>query len=187
MLDKIRRSPFGLGLALGLSLGVSALIGGAVTWLLVGPTELVLPETALHATATHGGDTLAVATGPVDDEMEGLFVLDYVTGELQCTVLNYRSATFNAIFKTNVLKDLGVDATRKRPQYLMVTGQSRFPRAGPGGRLALTVVYVVDENTGNFAAYGLPWLPEMARAGRPQTGAMIPLDAGNARAAVVRD
>ena len=178
---------FGSGLLMGLVLGAGMLIGALVAVAPQGPARSLFPEIPLHASATVSSETLAVATGLVDEEMEGLFVLDFLTGQLQCAVLNHRVARFNALFQTNVLKDLGVDPTKKRPQYLMVTGLTNFPRGSAVARLGLSVVYVVDANTGRFAAYGMPWRSEMARAGRPQQGAMILLDAGDARAAVIRE
>ncbi len=42
-----------------------------------------MPETVLNASASHGGETFAMATGPVDADVEGLFMLDFLTGELQ--------------------------------------------------------------------------------------------------------
>ncbi len=184
MLDKMSRSRFAIGLLVGLSLGLAMMVGTIMTVAFLGPTPLVLPETALHASAAQAGDTLAIATGLVDDEMEGLFLLDFVTGELQCLLMNQRTGQVNSQFRTNVLNDLAIDASRKRPKYLMVTGLSRFMGQS---NVSLSVVYVVDANTGRFGAYGMPWHTSMARAGRPQTGALRLLYAGNARTAVVRE
>ncbi len=179
--------PFGAGLALGLCVGLGMFIGTVVTLQFVGSTQLVLPETALHASATHSSDTLAAATGLIDDEVEGLYVLDYLTGELQCAVLNHRNGKFNSVFRTNVLKDLGADIANKRPKYLMLTGLTNFVRGPASARPALSVIYVVDAYTGRFAAYGFYWRKEMARSGRPQQGAIRLLDIGNARTAIIRD
>ncbi len=177
----------GWGVAVGLAAGIGMTVGVVVTLYFYSVAELGFPQIPLYASATHSADTLAVATGLVDDEVEGLYVLDYLTGELQCAVLNYRVGKFNSLFRTNVLNDLGIDPAKKRPNYLMVTGLSNFLRGSAASRPGLSVVYVVDANTGRFAAYGLPWRRELASAGRPQQGALVLLDAGIARAAVVRE
>ncbi len=137
------------------------------------------------ATATND-DSFAVATGRIDEDVEGFFTLDFLTGELQCVVMNYRIAKLNAVFKTNVLKDLGVDQ-EKAPKYLMATAEVDFPRGGTIARPAQSVVYVLDTVTGNFAAYGLPWRRELAAAGRPQLGVLQLLDVGRARTAALRE
>jgi hypothetical protein len=184
MLDKKPRCRFVLGLLLGLSLGLAAAVGAVATLTWSSHPALVLPETALHASAAQSSDTLAVATGMVDDDMEGLFVLDFVTGELKCMVMNPRNMQINSLFTTSVLNDLGIDASRKRPDFLMVTGISRFMGQS---NVSMSVVYVVDANTGIFGAYGMPWFTGMARAGRPQTGPLRLLYQGNARTALVRE
>ena len=37
----------------------------------------------LHATATHGLDKFAIATGLVDDSVEALYFLDFLTGDMR--------------------------------------------------------------------------------------------------------
>ena len=184
MLDKKPRSQFAVGLAVGLSIGLAIMIGSVATFAFLGQTQLVLPETALHASASQASDTLAVATGMVDEEMEGLYLLDFVTGQLQCLIMNQRTGQVNSQFRANVLNDLAIDANRKRPQYLMVTGISRFTGQP---NVSMSVVYVVDANTGRFGAYGMPWFTGAARSGRPQSGVLRLLYAGSARTAVVRE
>lgn len=140
----------------------------------------MLAETLVRASASHSGETMALATGLID-EQEGLFVLDYLTGELQCYILNPRGPTvFFAVFRTNVINALGVEQG-KRPSYAMVTGVVDFLRGAAIARPAGSVVYVCDTNTGNIAAYGIPWNRTAAAAGRPQQGALILLDVAKAR------
>ena len=59
--------------------------------------------------------------GVIDEQVEGVYMLDFLTGDLQCLVLNPRTGTFNGQFAINVIKVLGVDQ-QKKPRYLMVTG-----------------------------------------------------------------
>jgi hypothetical protein len=138
-----------------------------------------LAQKFLHASATHGADTMAVATGAIDDS-EGLFVLDFLTGELMCYVLSNKSGTFRSGFKTNVVQTLGIEPGKK-PKYLIVTGIANLPRGLGPKRLAQSVVYVVDSNTGNFAAWGIPWDRNAAATVNVQVAPMVLLDAGKAR------
>lgn len=138
-----------------------------------------LEQRYLNAMASHGADTMAIATGPIDDS-EGLFVLDYLTGELTCFVLNSRSGKFDAGFKTNVIQSLGVEPGKK-PKYLMVTGVADFPRGIGGGQLGQCAVYVVDSNTGHFGVWGVPYNRQAAVRGGGQWGALFFINAGKAR------
>ena len=167
------------GLAAGLALGVALVIGTVIGMSHSAPPGWQLPETLLHATASHGSDTMALATGPIDDA-EGLYVLDYLTGELHCYVMNTRTGKFNAHFAVNVVQALGVEQGRK-PKYVMVTGAASFARGAGAARLADSLIYVCDTNTGNFAAFGVPWIRGLASTNRPQVGAMTLLDVGKAR------
>jgi hypothetical protein len=147
-----------------------------------------LPSSQLHATGTAIGDTFAMATGPIDDEVDGVYILDFLTGDLQCVVLNYRSGRFNAAFKTNVMQDLGlVNDAAKRPKYLLTTGLVNFPRGATAARPGNSIVYVLDATTGNFAAYGIPWRRELAATGRAQVAGLQLLDVGRARTAALRE
>jgi len=181
MREKITKTPWrmlGLGLMLGLSVGVGMLIGSLVTTN-HGPARLSLPETLLHASATHGGDTMAIATGPISEGMEGLFILDFLTGQLQCQVLNPRTGAVGAMFGRNVVADLGAEG--KQPKYLMVTGQALFRNMSGNMRLADSVVYIMDANSGRFAAYSIPWNRAAASYNMAQASPMILLGAGDAR------
>jgi sulfur carrier protein len=74
-----------------------------------------------------------------------------------------------------VVRDLGIEQGKK-PNYAMVTGTVVFQR-GTAARAvpALCAVYVADANTGNFAAYGLPWDRTAARSGSSAARHICPL------------
>lgn len=145
----------------------------------------LLPEMKLHADAATQNGAFAMAVGPMDDDVEGVCILDFLTGELTVTVMDTRNAKFNALFKANVIKDLGIDQT-KRPQYLMATGRVDFPRGVNVARPGHSLVYVLDTTSGTYAAYGMPWRRELASAGRTQAGNLTLLDLGKARTAAIR-
>jgi hypothetical protein len=175
-----------VGLAMGLLVGIGMMIGTLATrWTLPasGPS---LSETLLHASGSHSGKSMAMATGLIDEEAEGLFTLDYLTGDLQCYVLNPRYATqWSGIFKYNVVQDLGIEQG-KEPNYVMVTGQTQFVRGTGTQTPAMCVLYVMDANSGNFAAYGLAWNRTMARGPQTQTGTLARLQMGKARTLELR-
>ncbi|MEN0110885.1 MAG: hypothetical protein AAF805_09190 [Planctomycetota bacterium] len=149
----------------------------------------VLPALEVDATATQAHDNFVIATGFVDDGIEGLYFLDFLTGELRGVVLNERGPGFACYYRRNIMEDFGQQAV-KNPKYLMVTGRLNGVARGPalpGGRLARTAIYVVEANSGQVVAYGLPWSPSMAAAGKQQSGTFIPLARETLREATIRD
>jgi hypothetical protein len=172
------------GLALGLTIG-GALAAGVFLGQWGGRSTAGIPaleELRLKAAASHGSDTFAVATGPVDEDVEGLYTLDFVTGDLQCFVINPRNGAFGGWFKTNVANVMGVEKGKK-PNYLMVTGQMNV--AG-GQRLAGSMCYVVDANTGDAAAFTFPWSKSVTAAGGAIATEMIPIRKWKARSLDLR-
>lgn len=147
------------------------------------PAE-ALPK--LQAMATHGADTFAIATGAIDEEAEGLFVLDYLTGDLNCWVMNPRTGKFGGAFKHNIWVDLGTPKT-KNTKYVMVTGAAGFARGGGTTRPAGSVLYVGDAVTGLVAAYNIPWDRAAFASGRSQSGGFLKLDMGQGRNVQIRE
>jgi len=138
-----------------------------------------IPPEVLRATATHGGVNLAVATGRVSEEADGIFFLDYITGHLQCWVYYPRIQQFGAKFETNITREL---PATKNAEYLLVTGEMQpgptASNARPGGCL----VYVVDVKSGLFAAYTMPWTRAAEVGGQQQMGPLIFVQGGQYRA-----
>ncbi|MCA9193110.1 MAG: hypothetical protein KDB03_15150 [Planctomycetales bacterium] len=139
----------------------------------------------LWASSAAFSDNMAVATGAISDDAEGVFFLDNLTGDLQCLVYYPRFGGFGARFFTNVLQQL--PGGGKNAKYLMVTGQA-LPRATtgitkPGGSL----VYVTDVNSGMFAAYAVPWNNTAEASGRVQAGPLVFVGGGPIRNYQIRD
>lgn len=155
-------------------------------WSESGALAALLGERSLHASTAAVGESFAMATGAVDADVEGLFLLDFVTGDLQGVVMNFRTGKFGAVFRANVIQALGIDEA-KRPKYLMTTGRINFPRGATAAQPGNCVVYVMDTTTGNFAAYGIPWRREFAATGRLQIDGLLLLDTGTARTAAIRE
>ncbi len=131
------------------------------------------PYTPLHAAATDRGDTFAMATGLLDTDVEAVYLLDFLTGDLRAMVLGKIPGTFSGYFDTNVGRDLGIDP-QKSPKFMMVTGIANLRRGG-GARqqYGIASCYVAEVTSGKLAAYAVRWVPSMHTSGQVQNG---PLD-----------
>lgn len=165
-ISMVRNHKFGWGLGLAIGLVVGLVLGGL--W----------PYSPVHATATDRVENFAIATGFVDDGVEAVFYLDYLTGNLNAAVLSRRSSAFQSQFTTNVHADLkkviafnasnGGAAVQvpQSPNYLMVTGTHNLTTQGRS-YYGNTVVYVAETNTGIVMAYAVPWSRESYSADKP--------------------
>ncbi len=162
-------------LALGLAIGLVVGLNMKGLW----------PNVPLHATATDGYENFSIATGLVDNEVEGLYFLDYLTGDLVGAVINPRTGKFNARFTYNISRDF--TGSGRNAKYLMVTGLVNMPRARAGFQPAQSVVYIADTTSGQVGAYIMPWNSSMQAAGKPQDGTFQALDLKQFRSAVIRD
>lgn len=132
------------------------LVSGIVLGLIVGLNVAgIWPQIPVQATATHGQDGFAIATGPLSGDVEAVYILDYLTGDLKGAVLNLQTGQFMTAYEYNVRDDLG-DTNIKNPRYAMVTGVADLHRGGLG-QMAQSVVYVAEFSSGKVAAYGVPW------------------------------
>jgi hypothetical protein len=145
----------------------------------------IWPSVPLHATATHGLDKFAIATGFVDNTVEALYFLDYLTGDMRAAVINPKTGKFNSFFTRNIAADFG--GAGRTTGYLLVTGTVDMPRGTAKFQYARSVVYVCDATTGQVAAYTIPWNSSLHAAGNPQYGEFQPLDVRHFRTAFVRD
>jgi hypothetical protein len=152
--------------------------GLAVGWLAGG----FWPSTPLHAVATDRAENLIMATGLVDAELEGIFLLDAQTGMLRGGVPFWRQGGgFQAAWAANPIADLATvvaqvnttiraeNATRKggaivpeiqipqSPKFTMVTGLIDIRQGPSRSRPGRTIVYVAEANTGVVLGYALPW------------------------------
>lgn len=139
-------------------------------------TQVARQPRRAHAAAAAVEDSFAVCTAPVGDGMEGLFMLDFETGDVSGGVLNQNTAKFTVGYRYNVLKDLGFKAGKvKSPKFLMVPGQVNL--VGPqANKLGQAVLYVTDVSTGVTAAYGVPWGTSAAAAAGGPVAPLVLLD-----------
>jgi hypothetical protein len=135
----------------------------------------VLPHSPLYAVATDRMDTFGMATGPLEAEVEAVYFLDFLTGDLRAVVLGKQPGTWTGFFQANVAADLGVDP-QKNPKYLMVTGMNNLRRSGGTRQMPSTAMcYVAEITSGQVVAYAVPWTPSLYAAGQVQSGALIPV------------
>jgi len=166
--------------------GPTALSVGAVLGFVFGLNVAGLwPSVPLHATATQGLDKFAIATGLVDESVEALYFLDFLTGDLRAAVINPKTGKFNAFFSRNIVNDFGV--TGQGARYLIVTGLADMPRGRANFQFAKSIVYIAEANSAKVAAYTIPWNSAFHAAGKPQVGEFQPLDVAEFRTAFVRD
>ena len=162
------------------------LMFGLVAGLAVGLNiQGLWPDVPLHASATEGFESFSISTGLVDNEVEGLYFLDYLTGDLVGAVVNPKTGKFNARFTYNISNDF--PSAGRNAKYLMVTGVANMPRGRAGFQPASSIVYIADATSGQVGAYIMPWNSSMQAAGKPQSGSFQVLDVQPFRTTVIRD
>ena len=120
----------------------------------------------MHASATHGIDKFAIATGLVDNSVEALYFLDFLTGDMRAAVINPKNGKFTAFFTRNIAAEYGRHGVRcnavcpgavltppTRAFIAAVDGiEARMERANPLRRLAApeevaaVVVFLASEH-----------------------------------------
>ena len=131
-------------------------------WILVGLVAglgigYFWPHEPAYAVATDRDAQFAMATCNVSllDPIEGIFVLDFLTGSLKGVVLNRQAGRFYSLYYRDLAADFRVDP-KADPHYTMVTGTATLPSQG-GVQLASSVVYIGELSSGKIACYAFPW------------------------------
>lgn len=146
-------------LAVGVGIGLVVGLMAAGLW----------PHVPLHAVATDRNQTFAMATGPVDEEVEAVYLLDFLTGDLRAVVLGRQGGAFTNFYSypgPSLLRDLGIDDPSKNLRFMMATGMANLRRGSARMQPSLAVVYVAEVTSGRMAAYGIPWSKGLHAAGQ---------------------
>ncbi len=168
-------------LALGAALGVFASADSAEAKL-ENSHRANVEQMILNADGATRGKAMSLATGRVSAEVEGLFVLDHLTGSLSCIILSPRTGEASGLYSTNVTNDLGAVKAGGQQDYLMATGYIDVMGGRQGqNRPAECVVYVADGNTGQVAAYSMLYNRTALENGQEQGGALNLLWQGGSR------
>lgn len=129
---------------------IAGLIGGVV---LAG----IWPTQPTFATATDRLEQFGIATGFVDPGLEGVYILDFVTGQLQALVIHRQLQRFAARYVRNISADFGVEPDQN-PRYVMATGQADLRQvAGRGQFTTSGVLYVAELTSGQICVYSFPY------------------------------
>jgi len=174
-----------LALLIGLTTGVGVYVGNMLAQNRQANAQLIPPipnlPLELNAGTSTKGKSLSMATGRIDERVEGLFLLDHISGDLQCWVLNPRNGEPIGFFTANVKQDLDGEGKTGESDYVMVTGDFFF-RGGSGNQTpGGTVVYVGDTSTGNVVGYGVIYDSPALNRGTAQKGALKKVCSGSAR------
>jgi hypothetical protein len=153
------------------------LIGGIAVAQLWPRNELEIP---IRAMATDRIDTYGMATGALDSELEAVYFLDFLTGQLSAMVVGKQGGIFGPL-QADVARDLQVDP-QKNPKFMMVTGFANLRRSGSRLQWSGAVCYVAEVTTGQVAAYAIQWSPTMYQSGQLPLAALVKVGTGSFRA-----
>ncbi len=178
------------GLTLGLGL-IVALATGIGVW---AGTSLASKQfnqqpspTALRAATAARSNSLSMATGLIDGNVEGLYILDHLSGNLQCWLMNSRTGAIGGVYKANVASALASDKGGE-PDYVMTTGSFNWTGGNvQNQQVGQSIVYVADANNGKVVGYSLSYNRTLIQRGEVQGGNLMPVCSGLARDIAIRD
>ena len=152
---------------LWMSIGLAAGLVIAFVW----------PHEHAAAVVSDRNDKFAMVTAQFDvtDFVEGVFVLDFLTGQLRGSVMDPRGGKFSAMFTRNVAADFQVNPNEPGT-YAIVSGRTNLPSTR-GGRPATSCIYIAELTSGKVVCYSFP---VNARGAAPLT----PIDTFQFREAV---
>ena len=176
----------GASLALALLIGVFSGLGVYIGNRLAQDRMIQnLPPIELMAGTASRTKSMSMATGLVDNNAEALFVLDHISGNLQCWLLNAKTGQVGGIYTANVASDLMTVGKTGEPDYVMTTGNFFFSGRKTGNMSpGKSVCYVADASTGNVVGYGLIYNTQAVTRGVVQSGVLNVVCKGSARTAL---
>jgi len=138
----------------------------------------------LHGSASQNVEGFSICTGELESGFEGIYYLDYQTGDLSGAFLHPRTGKFINLYKYNILKDF---ADAKSPKFLMVSGSS--PMIFPQGNIrpSVGIVYIVEVTSGIVCAYTAPYATNRESIPTPTNELMRLVDKGKFRSQAIRD
>jgi len=152
-----RRIPGWLWLTAGVVVG----LGIAAFW----------PHRQLTAATSDRNDKFGMCTVVVSENLEAVFVLDFLTGRLTGACLGKQGVGFVQYFAADVGADLQVKGAK--PAYAMTPGLAQI-RSRPGTQPAASVIYVAEMSTGKVGCYAIPFL--LPNTKNPIPAKLAPLD-----------
>jgi len=137
-----------------------------------------VPEQGIQAAASDRSGRLVLATGYVAPDTEAVYCLDQLTGRLSAGVLSRKEGRFQGLYERNINSDLANVLRLKgittplsvAPQYAMVTGEVYTENRGASlWKVAKSVVYIAEVNTGMLLVYTIPWQPSLHGGDQSET------------------
>ena len=173
MHDQLETAWLALGVVAGLVVGLNV----AGLW----------PQVPLHAVATHGQDTFAICTVPLDEDIEAVFILDDLTGDLKGAALNVQMRSFNTFFEYNV-HPRPADGQRKNPHYRIVSGTRQHAAERQAGQCGpLGDVCGRSRAAASSWRMRVPWIPGRATGRHARASGDLPIDRWQFRTTPIRD
>jgi len=147
----------------------SAMIFAAGTFVM-GAAMTLWPQPAMKAAVANGNDKFTMVTVPISEvgEVEGVFVLNHLTGVITGGVLYNQTGKFGYRFLHNVAADFQTSAKTPEPKFAIVSGIVNLRDTG-GIQPAFGVIYVAELSSGAVIAYAF------ARPNTRNVGAVMPL------------
>ncbi len=136
----------------------------------MGAATYFWPQQELRAAVANGNDKFTMVTVPLVEtgEMEGVFVLNHLTGQLTGAALSNQTRNFGYKYMHNVAADFKASAKTPDPKYAIVSGTANLPATG-GVQPAYGIIYVAELSSGAVIAYGF------ARPNTRNVGQVMPL------------
>ncbi|MCX7388865.1 MAG: hypothetical protein NTX48_19545 [Planctomycetales bacterium] len=123
----------------------------------MGAVAYFWPQTLLKADAPNGNDKFTMITVKLLEggELEGVFVLNHLTGVLTGAAINTQTGKFGYKYLHNVAADFQTSTKTPEPKYAIVTGTAALRTTG-GVQPSWGVIYVGELSSGAVIAYGFP-------------------------------
>ena len=112
------------------------------------------PQRQLTAATSDRNEKFGMCTVYVSENLEAVFVLDFLTGRLTGACLGKQGNGFVQFYAADVGADLQVKGAK--PAYAMTPGLAQI-RAKPGSQPAASVIYVSEMSTGKVGCYAIPF------------------------------
>jgi len=98
---------------------------------------------------------VGVSAAGINDPMDAVFILDFLTGQLKGAALNRQIGRFASFYFRDLSKDFEVDGDAD-PHYCMVSGYSQMPNQN-NVSMASGMLFVGELTSGKVAGYSFPW------------------------------
>lgn len=143
----------------------------------------LVPPMPLHGSTAATVEGFSICTAELEPGYEGIYYLDYQTGDLSAAFIHPRTYKFTNLYKYNILKDF---ADAKTPKFMMISGSSPMIYT-QNLRPSNGIVYVVEVTSGIVCAYAAPYLTNRESNPAATNGELKLVDKGKFRSQAIRE